>query len=198
VTSSLYGAYAPHLKGDQLIYSDYTAEGMNIVRKNLRWDEEQKSSGSFIPFYEKFAQMEKVEELESELLKKDKYSSQHYSQIENAANVHSWLLFALPLSPFVTAQVYSRDIMNKFSLSGGAEFNLNERTTTGFVSTSWSHLYTVFDLRGAYGTRRQDVKRGGKEIDNKWEEGTFDVFQFLGENFQEDLLRVLRRALLVK
>ncbi len=175
ITSAKFGSYAPDLKSGELYYNDYTAEGMNVVKKSLIWDEEQKSSDSFIPFYEKFAQTENVAELEGELLKKEKYKSQEYSQIRHAPNVHSWLIFAAPLSPFVIAQFYSRDILNKFSLSGGFEYNLNERTTTGFVSAAWSHLYTVFDIRGAYGTRRQDVKIGGRKIDNKWEEGTFDA-----------------------
>jgi hypothetical protein len=65
--------------------------------------------------------------------------------------------------------------MNKFSLMGGGEYNLNEQTLQGFTSATWSHLYPVFDLRAAYGNRRQTYRQSGEEFENKWEEGTFEA-----------------------
>jgi hypothetical protein len=175
VTSALFGSYAPHLKGDELTYSDYTAEGMNVVKKTLRWDEEQKSSDSFIPFYEKFAQSEKYTELESDLLKAHHYTSEKYSQASHAINPHSWLIFAFPLSPVVIAEVFSRDILNKFSTSVGAQVNLNEGTTTGFVTAAWSHLYSVVDLKGSFGQRYQTTTIHGRKTADRWEEGIADL-----------------------
>ncbi len=175
ITSALFGAYAPHLKNGELIYNDYTVKGMNVVKKNLRWEEEQKSSDSFVPVYEKFSQKEDIASLESDLLKKENYPTKKYGQFKNALNFHSWMLLAPPLSPSVELAAYSRDILNKFALSFGGAYNLNEHTTQGFVQASWSHLYPVIDLRGAYGTRQQDIRQSGRTTDNRWEEGTIET-----------------------
>jgi hypothetical protein len=174
ITSALFGAYAPTVHDGKLYYANYTADGLEVVKKEQSWEEEQKSSDSFVPFYEKFAALEGKEKLDlsqgQEELKVEKYS-----QLKNAINFHSWAILAPPLSPTVTLAAFSRDILNKFSLSFGGDWNLNERTLQGFAGASWSHLYPVFDIRAAYGGRRQDVTVGGKEFENKWEEGTFEA-----------------------
>ena len=175
ITSSRFGAYAPDLDKDKLIYNDYSVSGMNVVQKKLPWKEEQKSQDSFYPIYEKFAANEKIHELESELLKTEKYDVKKYSEFRNAINLHSWIVLAPPLSSTVTLVGLSRDILNNFSLTAGALYHLNEQTVEGFVGAAWSHYYPIFDIRAAYGNRRQDVKIAGTEFENKWEEGTFEA-----------------------
>jgi hypothetical protein len=127
-----------------------------------------------VPVYEKFAASEGKEKLDFFSDQKD-LEVKKYSQLKNALNFHSWVIVAPPLSPSLTLAAFSRDILNKFSLSVGTDWNLNERTLTGFVSAAWSHLYPVFDLRAAYGNRRQDFRfANGKSVENKWEEGTLE------------------------
>jgi hypothetical protein len=175
LTSSKFGAYAPVIAEGKLIYNDYNVSGMNVVTKALPWDEAQASKDSFAPVFEKFAQSEGFDKLESSYAEKTEYPVNKYSQVKNALNPHSWIILAPPFSNTVTLQAYSRDILNKFALSGGASYNLNERTTQGFVSAAWSHYYPVFDLRAAYGGRRQDLTINGREVDNKWEEGVAEA-----------------------
>lgn len=174
LTSAMFGSYAPNLKDGTLTYNDYTVDGMNIVKKTLSWEEEQKSQDSFYPVYEKFAQSEKFDELESAYLKAETYKSKKYSQTKHALNFHSWMVLAPPLSSTITLVGISRDVLNKFALEGGGSYNLNEGTPTGFAAASWTHLYPVFDIRAAYGNRRQDLRFGGRTISDKWEEGTFE------------------------
>jgi hypothetical protein len=175
VTSAMFGAYAPELKEGKLTYNDYTVKGMNIVEKTLPWSTEQKSSDSFYPIYEKFSKAENIRDLESSYLKEEKLKSKKYSQFKNAVNLHSWIILAPPLSSTITLVGYSRDVLNKFTLSAGAEYNLNEQTANGFVGAAWTHLYPVFDLRGGYGSRRQDIRIGAEEVENRWEEGTLEA-----------------------
>lgn len=175
ITSSLYGAYAPDVQGGKLIYNDYSVSGMNVVQKNIPWSTEQKSQDSFYPIYEKFAKSENIYELESEFLKEKNYKSESYSEFKNSLNLHSWVILAPPLSSTVTLIGLSRDVLNNFTLSAGALYNLNERTAEGFVGAAWTHYYPVFDLRAAYGNRRQDIQTNGEEIENKWEEGTLET-----------------------
>lgn len=175
ITSALFGSYAPDIKNGKLLYNDYTVQGMNVVEKSHSWEEEQKSDGSFYPIYEKFSKSENYNSLQSDYEKSEIHKVQKYSQLKNAINLHSWILLAPPLSNTITLVGYSRDVLNKFTLSAGGEYNLNEKTTQGFVAASWSHLYPVFDIRGAYGNRRQDILLGGRKVENKWEEGTFEA-----------------------
>lgn len=175
ITSAMFGAYAPDLHKGKLLYNDYSVSGMNVVTKTLPFQNEQHSEGSFYPIYEKFSKSENFSDLEKELSVSQDFEVKDYSQMKNAINLHSWVLLAPPLSNTITVIGYSRDVLNKFVLNGGAEYNLNEQTITGFVGTSWSHYYPVFDLRAAYGNRRQDVVQNGEEFENKWEEGTAEL-----------------------
>lgn len=173
LTSSRFGAYAPTIWENQLVYADYTVKGLEVVKKTLPWNEKAASSESFVPVYEKFAAYEGKEKLDLSAGQED-LKVTRYSQLKNALNFHSWVILAPPLSPTVTLAAFSRDVLNKFSLSVGTDYNLNERELQGFVSAAWSHLFPVFDLRAAYGNRRQDIRVSGRKIDNRWEEGTFE------------------------
>jgi hypothetical protein len=175
LTSSRFGAYAPVLYQDKLIYNDYSAIGMNVVEKKLPWKEEQSSSDSFVPFYQKFSQFEGRDNFAARLTEEEKYEVEPYSEFKNALNFHSWIILAPPLSNTITVEAYSRDVLNNYSLSAGAEYNLNERVTQGFVSMTWSHLYPVFDLRLAYGGRSQEFRLGNLELEDRWEEGVAEA-----------------------
>jgi hypothetical protein len=175
LTSARFGAYSPSVFEDSLIYNDYTASGMNIVSKNLPWDEKQISSNSFVPFYEKFAQVEASTQMDKKFFEADNYPTSDYSQVQKSVNLHSWFFIAPPLSSTIIVLGTSRDVLNKFSLSVGASHDLNEKESQGFVSAAWSHYYPVFDLRSAYSGRSQNiVTSGGSEIKDHWEEGTFE------------------------
>lgn len=175
ITSALFGAYAPTIHEGKLIYNDYSAKGMNVVQKVLPLEEEQKSENTFYPIYEKFAMSENAVGLNTDLKSQDSFKSTPYSQMGHAVNLHSWVLLAPPLGAEVVVSGFSRDVLNKFTLAAGASYNLNEQTLTGFVTSSWSYLYPVFDIRAAYGNRRQDIRVNGQERENRWEEGTADL-----------------------
>ena len=175
LTSARFGAYAPSVSNDQLIYNDYTAYGMNIVTKKLAWDEKQESSNSFVPIYEKLSAYESKGDLDKNFFESKNFPISKYSQNKNAVNLHSWIFIAPPLSSIITLQGISRDVMNKFSLSVGANYDLNQHETQGFVSAAWSEYYPVFDLRSAYGGRNQEVLVGAKKVKDHWEEGTFEA-----------------------
>jgi len=174
ITSSRFGAYAPSVYKNKLIYNDYSAFGMNVVTKNLIWDEEQKSKDSFVPVFEKFAAKEESEEFQKDSFNNSEFAVTPYSQFKNSVNLHSWLLLAPPLSSTITVLGYSRDVLNKFSLTAGYSYDLNEKESQGFVGAAWSHYYPVFDLQTAYGGRNHDILvNGATSVKDHWEEGTF-------------------------
>lgn len=175
LTRSAYGAYAPELDGGDLLYNEYTPEGMTVARKKGAWKKEENSSGSFYPIYEKFAASEDFAGLTRDLSEPSDFKSSEYAQSSHALNFHSWLILAPPLSTSLTLQAYSRDILNNLTLSGGASYSFTEQTTQGFVGLAFSHYYPVFDLRAAYGGRKQTITRSSREFENRWEEGTLEA-----------------------
>lgn len=204
LTSARFGAYAPSVSRHELVYNDYTVKGMNIVVKKMDWDEEQTSSDSFVPVYEKFARSEAQDEMDKDFFNQENYPVKDYSQFKNSLNFHSWIILAPPLSSIVTLAGISRDLLNKFSLTVGGNYDLNEQEVEGFVSASWSHLYPVFDLRAGYGGRNQDVLLGGTtKIENHWEEGTFEAGMSIpwkrisGRFFQNFTLRAFSKIIKV-
>jgi hypothetical protein len=175
LTSSRFGAYSPSLYGDKLIYNDYSADGMNVVIKDASWNEELLTQDSFIPFYEKFAAFEKKAELEEAFFKQEKYPVKDYKQLKNSLNFHSWVILAPPLSSNITLMATSKDLLNKFTLFVGGNYDLNERELEGFVSAAWTHYYPVYDIRAAYRGRNQRVLVNNEVIRDQWEEGTFEA-----------------------
>lgn len=171
ITSSKFGAYSPTFFKNELYYNDYSVDGMNIVKKDISWDNEQASQDSFYPIYEKYSRDEKFSEFETSLIKKTKSKIEGYSQVKNSLNFHSWIILAPPLSQSISLSALSRDVLNTFFLTAGGEYNLNEQTTSGFVSATWSHYFPVFDLRAIYGKRRQQVDK----IEDEWEEGSLEA-----------------------
>ena len=174
ITSARFGAYAPTVTNDQLVYNDYTDHGMNIVSKKLPWDEKQESKDSFVPFYEKILSFEDQKGMEKDFFNQEKYPVSKYSQVKNSINLHSWFIIAPPLSSSIIVQGLSRDVLNKFSLTAGVDYNLNENELQGFTSAAWSHYYPVFDLRAGYGGRNHEITMDGEKMDDHWEEGTFE------------------------
>jgi hypothetical protein len=175
LTSASFGAYAPVLHGSELYYNNYTVNGMEVVTKTLPWNKEEISSESFAPFYEKYAQFEGKDSFVSQLKEAQTYPVQKYSQLRNAYNFHSWMILAPPLTNTLSLVGFSQDLLNKFQLMFGAEYNLNEKSTQGFTSMSWSHYFPVFDLAARFGSRRQDVIIDQKSRENKWEEGVLET-----------------------
>lgn len=172
LTNSRFGAYSPSLDENKLLYSDYTVDGMNVVTKTLPLLEEQKSEGSFYPIYEKFSKDEKFQEFENATFDQESLVSKNYSQTKNALNLHSWMIIVPPLSNTVTLAAYSRDVLNKFTVTAGTEYNVDQRTIQGFAALAWTHYYPVFDFRAGYGNRRQTIETRTEKFEDTWEEGT--------------------------
>ncbi len=175
LTTSEFGAYAPDLLKGELIYNDYSVDGMNVVRKKSPSLSEERSSGSFYPIFEKFSKSEDFYGLSQQPDDNKDYPIEIYPQFKNALNFHSWVILAPPLTNTISLTGISRDILNKLSLMAGAEYNLNELTTKGFVGATWSHLYPVLDLQAAYGGRQIDEVSSSNKTQDRWEEGSFEL-----------------------
>lgn len=173
ITSSLFGAYSPEIFEDHLYYNDYSYEGMKIVKKKLAWNEAQENKITFYPVYKKFSSFEMKDAFTEDLKEYKKYESKKYNELKNSINFHSWMILAPPLSNTISLIGFSQDILNKFQVSAGAQYNLNERAGLLFSNLSWSYFFPVYDLLASYGKRRQKINQLDEE--DSWEEGVVDV-----------------------
>lgn len=173
ITNALFGSYSPDIHNNKLIYNDYTVTGMNIVQKSVDALEEQNSSDSFFPVFLKISDFEKKVEREKLVIPDLNIKAEKYSLLKNSINFHSLIFLAPPLSNTISITGLSRDVMNKFSLNVGTEYNLNEQTMTGIMSSTWSHYYPVLGLAVSFGGRRQ--KTTDSEDERKWEEGILET-----------------------
>lgn len=169
VTSSKYGAYAPTLVNDKLIFNDYSFHGMKIKEKeaSIISEEDALTSG----LYKKFLKDESpfvLKELED-------YKVEDYSRLKNSFNFHSWNLLSPVLSPTVSAELFSRDLLNENAMSLGAFYNYNEGTTGGYVSGAYMRYYPVLSYQLGYQGRSSKRRFRDLEFRDRWEEGNVEV-----------------------
>gem|GEM_PF-1576710 len=176
ITSSVSGAYAPQVSQGVLYYNEYTVDGMRVVKKEGTWDSAHPSKNSFVPYYEAVKGFENKGNLGDKILEKASlYPVADYNQKKASVNLHSWMILAPPLTTSISAQGFSRDILNNTTFTFGAQYDLNDHTTLGFAGINWTHYYPVFDFGVAYGSRLKEVTQNGQTSDRYWEEGTAEI-----------------------
>ncbi len=164
VTSRKFGAFNPAVSydGKMLAFSDYTINGYRIVEMPIepsKWKPIDEVEDRNINYYEPLIEQEQGGNILSEkLIPNNQYEVKKYSPIANAFNLHSWRLTTFPpnLSLFLT----STDIFNTTNMTGGFEYNYNERTGNVFFGTSYAGLFPVFDLGLRYGGRVSTYDNG--------------------------------------
>lgn len=169
LTSSEYGAYAPTITNEKLVFNDYSFYGMKIKDQEFEMIESQNQEGPDL--FKRFFQDESI--LETKTF--TQYPVEDYSRTRNYVNFHSWNLVSNLLSPVVAAEAFSRDLLNENSFAIGALYNYNEGTSNVYVTGAYMRHYPVLSYRAGYGSRmsRRSL-RDGSETRDRWEEGTIE------------------------
>lgn len=165
VTSSQYGAYSPQLYKDELIFNNYSFRGMKIEKSKLEVIKEEDVLTSDL--YKRFAHAESQYKL-SEL---PDYKVENYSRLKNSLNFHSWNLISPILSPTVSGELFSRDLLNENALSLGAFYNYNEGTMGGYFSGAYMRYYPVLSYNLLYQGRSSRRSTKDRDQRDRWEEG---------------------------
>lgn len=82
------------------------------------------------------------------------YPVRPYRPWRHAWNPYGLLVNAPPLSPVVSAAVYSQDVLGTIGASVGAEYNVNEQQPGARAALSWAGRYPVVDADVAVLGRR--------------------------------------------
>jgi len=150
VTSRMFGAFYPFFdeKNNTLYYSDYTADGFQIV-KTIADKENWKPKNDVIvkdvlsAYADNLQQQENGEAWIKRDTAEDKagYTIEPYNTIEDAFNIHSWTIN--PGLNSLTASITSNNLLNtlSFNMSGG--YYGYENTMIGAVGFAYTGLRPV-------------------------------------------------------
>ncbi|MBN1651794.1 MAG: hypothetical protein JW857_10725 [Bacteroidales bacterium] len=160
VTSSAFGAHAPQIWNDQLIYSDYTANGNQIAKATIDpklWKSINEVENTNYPLAEILHQQEDTL-LVSEDIPQTHYEITKYSKLTHLLNPHSWGPFTVSMDNYSFNPGVSLSSQNKLStffLNLGYEYDLNYREGTYFADATYLGWYPAINARVEYGNRER-------------------------------------------
>jgi hypothetical protein len=162
VTSSAFGAHAPQLWKQALLYSEYTANGNQIAKTKLdpeTWKPIEDVENTNYPLAEILHQQEDTL-LVSESIPKVKYEVKKYSKLGHLINPHSWGPFSVSMENYgfnPGVSLSSQNKLSTFFLSLGYEYDLNNQEGTYFADATYLGWYPALSMRADYGYRERIV-----------------------------------------
>ncbi|MBM3177003.1 MAG: hypothetical protein FJZ78_03255 [Bacteroidetes bacterium] len=161
ITVARYGAYNPCVSpdGKYLVYNNQSADGLDVVR--VKFDPKSWQPFTGDPDY--------FPELYSHLVKQEKnahlldsipsvtYPEKSYRKGLKLINPHSWGGFVSTDLTRASFGVTSRDVLSNLSMSGGYEFDLQERTGNWQGGASLQTFFPIAEFEYSSGKRDVEV-----------------------------------------
>ena len=181
VTKSRFGAFNTSISGNQLVYNDYTADGMDVVGTTLEkksWvaiEDDVNPSGQF---YQTMVTNEAIEDV---LYKPDSTSYQitKYPKAARMFRPTSWGLTFLPEDNLSGAYLFSKDLLSTTSMRFGTEYDYNQRIWRHSGLISYQAWFPIFDFEVEIGERAGSVANIVDEdiafSRDIWKENTFTI-----------------------
>jgi len=178
VTSARFGASDACLTNDQsgIIYSNYTADGYQLVKEPLVPEEWKKITvpvRSAFPLAEKLTQQENFI-FNTDSVPKVEYESKPYRKAGNLFNFHSWAPIGIDfqnatVSPGVT--LLSQNLLGTNITTLGYLWDRNQRTGKYFLSMTNESFFPAIDFNLDYGGRRDiKINASNDSIPASWKE----------------------------
>jgi len=177
VTSARFGASDAFVTNDQsIIYSNYTSNGYELVRKKLdatTWNKIYVPAKSAFPLAEKLTEQENFI-FNTDSVPKINYESRPYRKVLNLFNIHSWAPVGIDMqnttaAPGVT--LLSQNLLGTTVTALGYQYNRNEKTGKYYLSVANESLYPAIDVSVDYGGRKDTgVYTENDSIPEKWDE----------------------------
>ena len=177
VTSARFGASDAFVTNDQsIIYSNYTSDGYELVRKKLdatTWNKIYVPAKSAFPLAEKLTEQENFI-FNTDSVPKIKYESRPYRKVLNLFNIHSWAPVGIDMQNFTAAPgvtLLSQNLLGTTVTALGYQYNRNEKTGRYYLSVANESLYPAIDVSVDYGGRKDTgVYTENDSIPEKWDE----------------------------
>ena len=162
ITSSAFGAHSPQIWKQQLLYSEYTSDGNQIAKTELKpesWIPITEVKNTNYPLAEILHQQEDTV-FTSDNIPQEKYEIKKYSKLGHLINPHSWGPFTMSMDTYGFSpgiSVNSQNKLSTFFLSLGYKYDLNNREGTYFADATYLGWYTAVSLSGEYGYRERNI-----------------------------------------
>jgi hypothetical protein len=163
-------------KENAIIYSDYSADGYNIVKLHLdpaKWEKINVTTESPFPLARELTKQEGFI-YNHDSVPKIVYPSRPYNKLLNKINVHTWAPIGIDIQNFEVAPgftLFSQNLLETTVISAGFLYNQNERTGRVFMNLSDESKYSAIDLNIDYGNRADTgMYTLDKIIPEKWKE----------------------------
>ncbi|WP_162556001.1 WD40 repeat domain-containing protein [Reichenbachiella versicolor] len=155
VSHSRFGAFNANIDNDTLYYSDYTADGFEVVSVDLseiKYTPRIQVKNLVVPFAQKMIEQEHIHDI---LYQSDsvKYDSEKYNRLLHSVRPVSWGIVATDFANTVSLGVSSRDILGTSVISAGTTYNYSEDTWRGYANYSYQALYPLINFRSSWGKR---------------------------------------------
>lgn len=160
VSSRMFGAFYPYFdKQNQLLYfSDFTADGFQIVKAPIHKDEWVAKEDVVIKdVYAQYAETLASQENGARWMEKNReqgpaaFEVLDYHPAGNFNNVHSWSI--LPTINGFYASINSNNLLNTFSAQIGGGYNSNEKIMLASGGFTYSGLRPVISASGGKSMR---------------------------------------------
>lgn len=170
LTSRKYGSFYPSPAGESLLFCDYQAEGMNIVRTALdtaRWIPLEKVERRLVNYFEPLVEQEQGRNiLNEEEIPEKRYPVRDYAPLKHSLNVHSWYL--LPLPPYVIYGFLSNDYLNTLELGAQVTYHAGEQVNAYSLSASYAGIRPIIDTEISFGKRAAVYNYAGDDSTDVW------------------------------
>jgi len=178
ITSSRFGAYdaAVSTERPEMVYSDYTADGYQLVSVNLdssNWEFYDLTAEQPFVLADRLAQQEHFL-FDHDSIPQTEYPVRPYRKGWHLFDFHSWAPFSLDISNLSVspgAMLLSQNLLSSSYTTLGYAFSLNEETGKYYLTYTYEGLYPALDLTADYGLRRGTYAENHQhEIPLKWNE----------------------------
>ena len=178
-----YGSYNPVVDYNKnlMAFQDYGLMGYSIGVKKLApqsWETAGNKKEMQYLYADAITRQEHQIKAENKTNGDEEIKSmeiKNYYPLLHILNIHSWSV--LPSYQGVIAQIYSNDKLHTTALSGGYDYNTNEKKGYTFFSVKYSGIYPEFDANIISGYRTSTYNDYGNSSINyyHWRENTFDI-----------------------
>ncbi|MBE9466801.1 MAG: hypothetical protein IMY72_00610 [Bacteroidetes bacterium] len=160
LTSSQYGASSPKVSAnnDEIIYSDYTAQGNEIAVINVdtsKWISLDNIKDNSIKLYKEISKQENGA-IDFSHNNDVRFATKKFSRLKNLVNVHSWAPLFINVDNFELTPGFSILSQNKLStafIDLGYNYNANQTLGSYHFGFTYKGFYPIIDTKFNYGEK---------------------------------------------
>ena len=180
VTSRPLAANHAAVTGDSLLFEEYTVDGYRVADMPLdaaNWTPFEQVEDRHVRYYEPMIDQEQGGSVFEADIPQRTYPVRVYRPLAHLFKIHSW-------QPYSNGRTHSlnlasSDLLNLSELSGGGEYNSNEKAFSVLSNLRLSAWYPIFSVGGRWGERVEvytaEDNSDDEDVTDTWAEKSLNV-----------------------